>query len=234
MIIDFLLNLLKFLVISGLIFFIVHNAFNTRNYKRKALIFLLTGLVLLIGMFIAHLVDRYYFNYSVFGLSYYAFPLAVLLLTIITVTISLVMAKKYHHGFSRKPYLKRDKSSENYLYTIYKYRDHYYLKLKKDLYSGDVVKFKKDILFHDQMIDFRIQSLGLSVESADLIGKVNGKDKKKEYNFYCYLVELNGETESLKDFEKIDMFAIQRVKALDFDKNIILRIIIKEKFDVKM
>lgn len=229
---NLLIDIGKFFLVSGLIYFIINNALRTANYKRKAFIFLSTGVVLLMGMTIAHFVYRYRSGVTIFDLHYFAFPIAVIILTLITVTFNLIKAKKYNHHFRKN--INRNKNLENFLYIIYKYEDNYYLDFKNDLYSGDIVKFERNIFFHDQMINRRIEKLKLNPKRLDLIGKVKGRNKRKQYIFYCYLVELKNDTMILERFKKIDMFAIQMVKALDFHKNIILRIIIKENFEIEV
>ncbi|HHU55604.1 MAG TPA: hypothetical protein GXZ48_02785 [Acholeplasmataceae bacterium] len=228
---DILIDIGKSLAVTVLIFFIINNAFSTHNYKRKALIFFLTGLILLLGMFIAHLFDRFVLDYKIFPARYFAFPIAVLIVTIFLVSINLYRGNKYHHKL--KGYERQVNNEENYLYVLYQYKDYYYLYKNNDTLSGDVVKFSRNIYFHDQMINVRINQLKLNPKAVNYIGKFSASEKQKDFVFFCYLVELNND-DHLEKFIKVDMYEIQNLKTLDFHKNIILRILIKEEFDIKL
>lgn len=223
--------LFVYLAVTSLIFFIVNNAINTANFKRKAFVFFLTGLFLLLAMFIAHLIDRYYFKIEKFPFNYYAFPIAVLIVTAISVSIYFYKGHKYHHQLRMYKVLKPNHN--DFLYIVYQYQNNYYLDMKQNNYCGDIVKFARNVHFHNQMINIRTEQLFLDVNKINYIGKISAREKKKDFIFYCYLVELASDN-NLDRFKKVNQFEIQNIETLDFHKNIILRILIKEEFYIKL
>lgn len=228
--VEILKQLAIYLAFTGLIFFIINNAFSTSNYKRKALVFFLTGFILLIGMMIGYIIDRYN-HLKDYTFKDFAFAIDVFMVTSILVIVNVYKGNKYHHHLGG--YKKTSNPQNNYLYIVYQYKDHYYLAIDKENYCGDMVRFARNVYFHDQMMNLYLEKSQLKAKLVKYVGRLFATEKHKDYIFYCYFVEVESD-EHLERFHRVDKLEVQNIKTLNFHKNIILRILIKEEFDIKL
>lgn len=219
------------LLVGGLIFFILNNAFKTANYKRKGLIFLVVGMIFLLIFIGAHLFDRFYFELRFFSWQYYNFPVAILLYAFGIAIYYLIKGKKYHHHASTyKP--QKTFKDQLYLYVLFKSGDYYYLTEKNRNLTGQISRFDKRVFFRDEAIQIFIQKMQMPSAQTKYIGSVT--IQKEHLVFYCYEVTLPESyvrTDEWVSVHKLDMLHID---ASEFHKNIILRMLIKEPFDIRL
>ena len=226
---DIIISIGSSILVVGLLFFIAGNAFKTSNFKRKALIYFLIGLVLIIGCIGAFFYDKEVKEINKFSFRYFIFPSTILIYTIIMTTIYLVKAAKYNHHLRGYRHLQSN-DTEQYVYIVFKHQDKYLLNLNKDKYSGEIVKFPRNIYFHDEAIKDYLAKFNIASNSIKFIGDATVSNKKKHI-YFCYLVEVK---EPQAKFTKVDQFKIGEINADEFDKQVILRIIIGEEFNIRM
>ena len=220
----------SFLII-GLIFFIIGNAITTSNYKRKALIYSIAGLILLIGSFIGYLYDVFELGMERFSLKYFIFPISIFVVTIAYTITNLIRAKKVNHHLRGYRH-QQNNDLEQSLYIVFRIDDNYLLVEEEDKYRGYLFKFPRNIFFRDEALNLVLEKLGLTKISSKLVGKVNFNNKKKKIIYYCYNV-LVTTTDIHKGFKVIDKMGILQIEADQFDKELILKIIINDEFNIE-
>lgn len=217
------------ILVLGLIFFIFNRAIETSNYKRKAYYNLIFGIFILLILIAGFIYDLTKYSINQLPLTYFSFPSVLILLTTYQFISNFVKANKYHHNFST---FKNNIPKEvNYLYILYKYEDFFLLSKIESNYTGNITKFDKKVFFHDEMIDILIKRFNLDVFSKELIGTLRQNDKRNT-NYYCYLIELN-KLNGVESLNQINKYDITKIDMLPFDKNLIFRILVKDKFDIR-
>lgn len=219
-----LINILITLAISiaalGLIFFIINRAFKNKGYRTKFLVNLFLGLSFLILFIISLIVDykggnilKFYYKHLILIIVSLGYCLFFTISIYKTIQVSNIRIIK-------KLRINKEK---NYLYILFKYQEGYLLKAKKEYYQGYSHKMKSS--FHDEAIEEAVKKLAPNYSSKAYKGKINSDDKV----YFCYLVETN---ESLLGFDQISMYDLINLKTSDFDKEVILSIILKENFNI--
>lgn len=223
------LAILISLVLVGLIFFIITNAFSTRNFKMRALIYFLVSTILLIGC-----IGAYFYDVNtgeeIKLINYIIFPGSIILVSGILIVINLFKAKKHHHHLRGYRHRQAD-DLEQYLYIVFKVNNIYYLKTVDGKYRGEIIKFYRNVFFHDEMMNKVIEKLELEPIKAKFIGMVE-QNLKKKLQYFCYLVDLN--KFNLDGYNEINEFEIGEINTEEMDKQIILRIVIGDDFNIKV
>lgn len=204
----------------GLIFFIINRAFMNKGYRTKFLVNLSLGLGLLILFIISLIVD--YKGGNIFKF-YYKHLILIIVSLGYCLVFTLSIYKTIQVSNIRIIKKLRINKEKNYLYILFKYREGYLLKAKKEYYQGYSLKMKSS--FHDEAIEEAVKKIMPNYTSKVFKGKINSDDKL----YFCYLVETN---ESLLGFEQISMYDLINLKTSDFDKEVILSIILKENFNI--
>lgn len=218
-------------VVAGLLFFIFYNAVRTANFLRRAIFFAIFGIVLLIGLSIGIIKDYNNGLIPKFTLSYFTFPLVILIFTLFFIIYYLVNAKRYHHQL--RSFKHRAKKTNNeYLYLIYKYEDCYLLEID-DVYRGIIVRFDKDVYFRDDMIERVVATNKLDVKRTRYCGTVNSMEKKKRVTYYCYEIEVNSLNSTLENYKQINRLKMPSLFTNTFHKNIIFRMLLNEQFNIE-
>lgn len=204
----------------GIIFFIINRAFASKGYKTRFFVNLFLGL-LLVGLFIiSFIVDykgenifRYYYRY--------------IILIVVSLTYFLIFILRIYKTikYSNIRLIKRNiiSNGKNYLYVLFKYEEGYLLKSKKSLYQGYIYKMKTS--FHDEAMEEVANKFNLGFVKKEFKGKIKNYGK----TYYCYLVQADN---LISGFEEISMYDLVSIKADDFDKQVILSIILKENFNL--
>ena len=217
-------------IVTGLIFFIFHNAIKTANYKRRSICFLILGLCLMIAIALGIYKDFRDGKLLKVTFTYIVFPLSVVIMTIIFTVSNLVNAKRYHHSLHKFKNLTNS-SRQEYLYVVYKFKDDYLLTHESN-YQGLLYKFDHNVYFHDEMINKVITKNAIDVENKRFCGTVSKKLKKKQIVYYCYEITINVINEFLAKYERVNKFDIPKLDIDPFHKNIIFRILINEQFKI--
>ena len=235
----------------GFIYFVIIRLFNNFNNIKKALVALVVGIVLTLIIVIGILIDNYNLQFNLKNLWYYSFLIVNILMMITIPTVLYFVGKSRHQQFrnyhikivkEKQKVIPTIKEKEEYVYYVFKCKDHYLLKKKmldsNEIYYSETVKLNK-ILFHDEMIKELINKYNLcefnpdNVLSANQIGEALVKGKKDKH-YYCYLIELNDKVKSLEDYEMISAYDLFRYNMEDFDKKILFHMILKETFKIEM
>ena len=174
--------ILAAIAVFGLLFLILNGIASdiTSNYKKRALINLIFGVINLVGFMIIYFVDKQYEQkYSFFD--YMSFIGAITLYTLI---LFITLYKKgYNNRQKMFGRIKLTTDKKEYLYLVCRCENDIYL--EKEKHSGFVIKLdKKD--FHDEkIINFvRKYSLIINDDNFIKIGEYILKPKKGKDIFY--------------------------------------------------
>lgn len=228
---DLMLEIGASFVVTGLMFFIFHNAIKTANYKRRAVYFMLFGLFLLMALTFGIYKDFRDGKLIKVTFSYLVFPLTVVFMIIVFVVTNLLNAKRYHHTF-HKFSSSVNSSKQEYLYIVFKYKDYYLLSYDDNNYQGIVYKFDNKVFFHDDMMEKVINRLEIDLINKRFCGTVSKNQKKKKTIYYCYEITVKSKNSELDKYQSVSKYDMTKIEAEPFHKNIILRILINEQFKI--
>lgn len=218
----------------GLIYYLIYRIaiMVTRNIKLSGLIILLFGTILTTLFVVSLRVD--YTGGNLMN-DYYQYLSLSTVSLIYMLSLSLPFLSRASRtyirlGISRKLNIKSgDKHS--YLYVLYKHERYFYLIKEKESYKGYIGKFKKTS-FHDEAIKNQNQELNITGAKIKYCGKVTMEGKKK-LKYFCYIVLVKEEL-MLKNAEKIGDFQLMNYNMTNFDKEVILNMLLKEDFNIKL
>lgn len=219
-----LINILITLGISlaalGLVFYILNKAFAQKGYKNRFFMNLFFGIFLTTIFIISFIVDykgenifKYYYRHLILVIVSFAYSLLII--------TNILKKIKYTNIRIIKP--KNRISGNDYLYVLFKYKDGYLLKKRKELYQGYIYKMKTN--FHDEAMEEVLKKFSLNIDNKQYKGKISNGDKI----YYCYLVEVD---QNITGLEEVNMYDLVNLKADDFNKQAILSIILKEDFNI--
>lgn len=217
------------ILIIGLCFFIFTNAIGSSNFKRKSIYYLIFGLVLFGLLGIGLLEELQTKSLKELSVTSWGMALVTLLYTLIFVVFNLVMAKRYHHNF--KSYRSTKPKDQMYLYILYQYEDAYLLAKQEGSPQGEVVLFDKDILFHDEMMERWIKRRQLQVVHSQKIGTAYMEEKRPK-KYFCYHVEVSS-MQGLEDYIQVNKFDLALLDTSPFHKKLLLRIGLKDNFEIR-
>lgn len=214
---------------AGLIFFILNNVIKRLKTKTKAWINVGVG-VALSGLFgLALVVD---FPESgrdarLFNITFMA--------SVFTIALSYALyyfISGYGFAFARTRDLESKFYYQEFVYLIFRHGNVFYLKKDKNgFYSGVVSKAKKSRFLED-VINELLQEMrvGISASAVTKVGKLTFREPKEIYHcFYADGPVIDG----LEGFEEVNAYEAATLPMRELDKEIIFRIIIREKFDIE-
>ena len=216
------------LVVAGLIFFIFHNAIKTANYKRRALCFLIFGIVLMAGFAYGIYDDIKTGKLTKFTIEYLALPITILAFTVIFVLVNFLSANRYNHHIRSYKSLV-DKSKAEYLYLLFKYENNYLLDFDNE-YKGIIIKFDNNVYFYDEMIEKVIKRYAIDMINKRFCGKITTNQNKKKSIYYCYEIEVKALNDELMKYKPISKYEIANASIPLFHKNVIFRMLLNEQF----
>lgn len=216
-----------------LIYLILNRALSNIRHRKRALIVFIVGVLLGGAFLLAYKLDldsdTMFDKYDY--LTYIAINFVFAILSIIyTFT-------RYRHNEFLKYNNDKTRYSEaisrvhykKYLYLVFEYKNEYLLRKHKETYSGMNIDLKKGN-FHDVEINSVLKRYGVEESNVTLYGEYADTTKKEIY--YAYLINLNKSIE-IKKYESVYYSKIRFLEMSDFDKEIIYRILIKDKFEIE-
>lgn len=221
------------LAIIGVLFLILNGIVSTYNYKKRAVIMLIFGLVLTLIFTSVYIIDlKLQENINVDyitpnKLTYFSLIGVSLLYTIILFIHFYKKGKYLRQNFSGRVKTILDK--KEYLYLLYRYQDNLYL--EKEKHSGFIYKLgSKD--FHDDVI-LKVASKFKTVVKADNMERIGTYTIKGEKDnvYYCYLITCDEKVDS-KDYLAFDRRKVINLDFSNLDRQIIFRMLLREGFDV--
>jgi hypothetical protein len=228
---DLIIKFISSSLIIGLIFFIIGNAITTSNYKRRALIYAIVGAVLLLGSFIGYLYDVYELEMGKFSLEYFLFPISIFVIAASYTISNLIRAKKVNHHLRGYRH-QQNNDLEQSLYIVFRMDNNYLFLEEEDKYRGYLFKFPKNVFFHDEALNLVLEKLNFKKVSSKLVGKVNFTRKKKTFIYYCYNVSVSF-ADVPNGFKAVDKLGVLQIEADQLDKELILKTIINEEFNIE-
>lgn len=221
------------ILLVGLIFFIIVNAIQTPNYKRKGWWIIIIGFLFTL-YFIGGFVYDYIQNPGViFTFSYFSYPVTIAAYTLIIGGFYLISSKKLNMRYAKYE-VPIKKESIKYLFIVYKYEDYYLLKKEGTLQKAEFFKFKKSRYYHDMEMSSFLGEKGIHASSTEMIGKVIKVGKKRDEEIFCYMVTINQFNEYLRSFDQVSKFKLTSIKSDDFTRQTILRMALKTPFEIKI
>lgn len=218
-----------------LIYLILNRALSNLRRRKKALIIFLIGISLSGLFFIAYIVDKNNPNNPFEDYIYFTYIASNIFFGSAFLLFGIKGTRK--NDFIKQNYIKQKDYSptsrvhyKKFLYLVFEYKNEYLLKKDKETYSGMNLRLKKGE-FHD-------------VEIGNLLKKYNAIESKvTEYGeyvstknkeiFYVYLINLDRSID-IKKCEYIYYSKIRFLEMSDFDKEIIYRVLIKEKINIEV
>lgn len=219
-------------IVMIVIYLIISNALDNLRFRTKALIIFFIGIVMGGIFYLAYYYDlqsdtmeNQYTYFTLIGVN----ALTALYFLITTFT-------KYRRNEFDK-YRTKTKRVEptskvhyrEFLYLVFEYKNEYLLKKHKEHYSGLNIRLKKGS-FHDEEINSLLRKYDSMYAKVKLYGEY--VDNKKKEIYYAYLINLN-KAFDMKKFEWFNFSKIRFLEMHDFDKELIYRLLIKEKFNIE-
>lgn len=233
---EYIKTCLYAIIPMAIICIIINNAIPSSNYAKRAFVFtlVLVGLILLFGGGV--IFDYYYFGQRQFRhYQYYLAGGSIVLMVLGFIIYNLVKAKKYNHHLG-KASSRSEKDVAQFLYIVYRYGGMYYInkeeKNGQSLYSATVVPFNRGCFFYDDMFNKYIKENDVKVLDYNLIGTATIYQKKKMI-FYCMMVDITS-CDITNELEAISPYEIYKLEMLDFHKTLIMRILIGEQFNIEL
>ena len=243
-------------VIYGLIFFVVLRIFKTSNSKKRAVISLITGGVLILMNTIAIVFDYFYYGKAYLGIytQFLAFPFMAILFTIVVTLVFSIIGHSAHQQLHNiheeyremnekkiKEEAKRVtiKDEDNYLYLALKYNGEYLLnEIEKDgalIYGGLSVKFPRKEYFHDELIRDTLKLMKIDYEDYNLRGTLLEKrEENKNRKYFVYLVEVNEIPEGLGKMVTVSPYVLYEYNMSKINKEILFHLVLNERFDIEV
>lgn len=221
------------ILIVGLVFLIAINAIKTTNYRRKAVWIILVGLIFSLYFLGGYVYDRLTDPTAIFLISYFSYPIIIGVYTLLISGFYLINAKKLNMRFrTYEVPVKHD--SKKSLFIIYQYEDVYLLKKDGLMLQGEIQKFRKSKYYHDEEIDAFLKEKQLSVSTYKMMGKVTIEHKRKDEDLFCYLIQLAHMNEYTRTLEQVSKYRLLEINTNDTTRQILLRMAIKESFEIKI
>ncbi|HHU20868.1 MAG TPA: hypothetical protein GXZ51_00275 [Acholeplasma sp.] len=206
---------LSFLAV-GFFFMLLNGLVRNSNYKRKAFYNFLLGVGFVSLFVISYLYDRQNTDMVNFTKHYVLIGVSGFYLVTLTIYNYIQGARKnerlFKGGRSSKP--------KDFIYILLKYQDGYLLEKTNDKYLAVIQKMKTN--FHDEEVSKFASNYGNCFNVS-----YKGIVLKKDYNYYCYLIETVNLNPKL---EYVDQFQLTKVMMSAEDKEIILSIILRNDF----
>ncbi|HEY8395843.1 MAG TPA: hypothetical protein VIK96_03605 [Bacilli bacterium] len=211
----------------GLVFFILNGAINNVRYKRRGIINLCVGFLLSAAFVVAFIFD---YKEGEHWLTYYNYYLFILM----PLVYGIILAYYFMLHMRGRPLIMSKKNISkyyftDYLYVIYRYENDICLEQKNEKYRGIVCKIKGGE-FHETCIHNLNRKFDIKGRiEIDKIGKVTYKTERKTY--HCYQIRLS-EPQAIKRLQAVNAYQLVNMPMGDFDKEILFRLIVGERFDI--
>jgi len=217
-----------------LIYLIINRALKDLRRRTRAIIIFMIGM-LLGGLFLfAYFIDMQNTENPIPSYEYFTYIIANFVFAICSIIYGLT--RYIRNEFRRQNYFKdKDYSPtsrvhyKKLLYMVFEHKNEYLLKKHKETYSGVNLPLKKGE-FHDVAIGFFLKQHKVEKSKVTAYGQYTNTKTKEIY--FIYLVNLDNSI-NLKKHEFVYYSKIRFLEMDDFDKQIIYRVLIKEKIDLE-
>lgn len=224
---DLLQYLFNTLLPMLLLFIIINGAFRHFVFRKRIFANIISGAVLFVLFSGAVLID--YFLYDVLYIYYAMFAVSSIIMASVSVLILHVIAKKKNMSTSMK---KRKFHRQEFLYIVFEYQGDIILQRTQKGVSGLLVQLKHE-LFHDVALEqlFHMLAVDLYKEHVKYVGKAS-LGGKIEQVFHCYYIQVDQISQKFINHVSVDKREVINLSMIEFDKQLILRTIMKEDFDI--
>ena len=216
-----------------LIYLLIHRALSNVRHRTRSLIIFIVGVFLGGAFLVAYKLDLdsdtmfNKYDYFIYIMINFSFAIFSIIYTFTKYRKNQFLEysndkRRYSESISRVHYKK-------FLYLVFEYKNEYLLTKRKETYSGMNIELKKG-KFHDIEINFILKRYGVDGSTVTLYGEY--VDTKKKEIYYAYLINLNKSIE-IKKYESVYYSKIRFLEMSDFDKEIVYRILIKDKFEIE-
>ena len=231
---DIFQSIITKVAILLLIYLILSRALSNVRRRTRGIIIFFVGLFLG-GIFLfAYFIDSQNPNNVIPEHEYFTYIIINLTFSIVFFIFALARFRK--NEFTRHNYFKDNDYSptskvhyKKFLYLVFEYKNEYLLRKHKETYSGMNLALKKGE-FHDVEIGSLLKQYNAINSKVTAYGQYTNTKSKEIY--FAYLINLDKDI-SIKKYEFIYYSKIRFLEMNDFDKQIIYRVLIKEKIDLE-
>lgn len=220
------------IIVMALIYLIINKAFNNFRYRTKYLILFIIGAIISGAFYLALVLDKGNHQQSIY--SYYTF-IVVNAVVALHSLYKLIFKfrknefQKYSYNNTKKVERTSKALYKEFLYLLFEYKGEYLLKKTKQTYSGMKISLKR-AYFHDEAISKVLSKYHCESKEVTMYGEYT--DTKNKEIYYVYLISLTNDINP-KKYEWFHFSKIRFLDLTDFDKEIIYRVLLKEKFEIK-
>lgn len=210
----------------GLFYFILNRALSSLRHKTRGLINLIVGLILTGGLVWGFAAD--YQGGTIFEYPTHLFFIGSSFLYWVSISLYLLL---YRVALFSKNKTTSQAYFQEYLYVIGRNGQDLYLFEDKQKYHGLLLRLKKTD-FHDEAIrNFeRKNNLCVVKEEEVIRGKITFTKQKKIYHCYMFTIK---EGNVLTKTHLVPGLKLGEYPIDDLDREIIMRLMLKEPFDIE-
>ena len=228
-------DIISKIVVMLLIYLILNRALGNLRYRVRALIVFLFGITLSGAFLLAYFLDKNAGTiFIVQELDYFVYIIVNLIFAFGSIIFTFTKYRK--NDFVKYKYEKTRYSDptstvhyKKFLYLVFEYKNEYLFKKTKETYSGINIALKNGN-FHDVVISDFLKKHNSTDSIVTLYGEYTDNTKREVY--YVYLINLDKQID-LKKHEYVFYSRIRFLDMADFDKELIFRVLIKEKFNIE-
>lgn len=226
-------DIISKVIVMILVYLILNRALGNLRYRLSALIVFIFGIVLGSIFIIAYILDleagvvRNQYDYLVYIITNFVFAIASIIYAFTRYRKNDFVKYNYNQTRNYEPTSKVH--YKKFLYLVFEYKNEYLFKKHKENYSGVNIALKKGN-FHDVEINKLLKQHSAENSKVTLYGEYTDTQKKEIY--YVYLINLD-KSISIKKHEFIYYSKIRFIEMENFDKELVYRVLIKEKFNIE-
>lgn len=221
--------LLKSLLPLLIIFIILNGAFRNMAMRKRIFGNMISGGILFLIFAGAVLLD-YLISGNLY-LMYAMFALSSIIVSGASILFLSVLAKKNNVAIQFK---RRSFAKQEFLYIVFEYKGNIILQRTQKGVSGLLMPLK-NVVFHDVALEqlFHVLKIDLYKEHVKYVGKAT-LGGKVEQVFHCYYITIDEISEKFANYVEVEKRDVVELSMIEFDKQLILRTIIKEDFDIHL
>lgn len=221
----FLNSLLPMLIV----FIILNGAFRNMAMKKRIFGNMISGGVLFLIFAGAVLID--FLISADLYLFYAMFALSSIIMSGAFILFLFFIAKKNNVAVQLK---SRRFARQDFLYIVFEYKGNIILQRTQKGVSGLLLPLK-NVVFHDVALEqlFHLLKIDLYKEHVKYVGKAS-LGGKVEQVFHCYYIGIDEISEKFANYVEVEKRDVIQLSMIEFDKQLILRTIMKEDFDIHL
>lgn len=213
----------------GLLFLIFNRALGASRYKIRGWLNLLFGFIFIVIFAYAFMKDYQGDNLFKYSL-HLSFIASSFIYSFLLMIHFLSFGKRTFENTKKKVLLSKQYFKE-FILIVYNNKNDLFLKVEKDEYMPLILKVKKTD-FHDDIIKELNKKYRIKVEQEDLIKKGTAKILDNKTLYHCYMLSVDSSV--IEGFVRINGFQLQECNINNINKLIIIKLLLREKFNIEI